>query len=321
MRRTRFIAAPFVTCGRTFLAACAAHAGLLLVLACESVDNEPEPSKAAPKEALFLGLVPEQNIFEQKERYDRLLKATGRKLRWRLGSHIFQSYGDVLDAFRKKRVAGAFLGSYSAVAVQEAAHADLLVTQVGGDGRAFYRGLIIARSDSGITDDVASWRGKCLAMVHPHTSAGYLFPISVLAEAGVEDAAGFLGQMRFLGSHDAVVHAVWDGVADIGALKDTMFEKVIAGRQELKEGITILRTSAEFPDISLVMRSGLPADMLSEVKAAFLSLHESKAGRQALHGAGLTRYIWALPERYGNVRKLMPYHFRGPSLEPLRMPQ
>lgn len=287
---------------------------VIFLLSLETIDSgcgnptESDTDKTLHgKTNIVIGLIPEQNVFEQKKLYGKLFDLVGRISRFNLTAYVLPSYGKVYDVFQQKRIDGAFLGSFSTLAIHRALRGKPLVTQVYSNGASYYRGLIITRRDSGVTENVASWRGRSLAMVHPNTSAGFLFPMKVLHDAKVSDISRFLGGHFFLGSHDAVVFEVWEGRMDIGAVKNTTFQSVISKRPDIENDIKVLRASSSFPNITLVMRADLPQILLSDLTRVFLELHKSRQGRSVLKSVGLSHFIKASLKGYKNVAEMMKY--------------
>jgi len=293
--------------------------GLILLLSIISCHSEDEvitehasfKISEAPdshKKSVVLGIIPEQNIFDQKERYEHLFSVVEKDLDYDLKAHVLSSYGDVFEGFKTRRIHGAFLGSYSTALVMNLLGVKPLVTQVSLSGKSSYKGLLITRKDSGLTADIATWKGKRFAMVHQQTSAGYLFPISILYGEDIRDLEGFFGKYYFLGSHDAVLSEVYKGRADLGALKDTIYELELAKRPEIRDQITVLRISKAFPDISLVMQKDFPWDICLKLINAFLRLDKSEEGRRSLNAAKLKKFIPSTAKLYKNVQQLMQYH-------------
>src|SRR5208283_999223 len=89
--------------------------------------EEVSPKTAAPGPEIVIGLIPEQNIFAQMDRYqllsDYLSARIGRPIRWRVEPH----YGTIIDDFRSSELDGAFLGSFSYVLVHARAGAEVMV--------------------------------------------------------------------------------------------------------------------------------------------------------------------------------------------------
>src|SRR5258708_931375 len=81
------------------------------------------------------------------------------------------------------------------------------------DGASEYCSVLFVRADSDVFT-LSDLRGSTVAWVDLCSAAGYLLPRLHLVAEGLRLESLF-GQERFLGSHDAVVRAVFDGTADV----------------------------------------------------------------------------------------------------------
>lgn len=100
-------------------------------------------------------------------------------------------------------------------------------------GVAHYHGVLFVRSDAPIRSPL-ELRGARAAWVAPTSAAGYIFAQVTLAGHGI-DPDGLYGEERFLGSHGAVVQAVLDGDADVGATF-AVFEDGDASKPMIRAG-------------------------------------------------------------------------------------
>jgi phosphonate transport system substrate-binding protein len=89
-----------------------------------------------------------------------------------------------------------------------------LVTAMRG-GANEYCSVLFVRADSNVFT-LKELRGSTVAWVDPCSAAGYLLPRLHLIAEGLRLEKLFAHE-RFLGSHHAVVRAVFDGSADVGA--------------------------------------------------------------------------------------------------------
>jgi len=68
------------------------------------------PKTVSQGPEIVIGLIPEQNIFAQMDRYEQLSEylsaRIGRPIRWRVVPH----YGTIIDNFRSSEVDGLFWG-------------------------------------------------------------------------------------------------------------------------------------------------------------------------------------------------------------------
>src|SRR5512141_997907 len=83
-----------------------------LLTAC-SQKEPPPPAKKPHVEKLLIGLIPEQNLFRQIERYEPLGEYLSRKTGSKITFKVLPRYGNIIDSFRSSGLDGAFFGSFT----------------------------------------------------------------------------------------------------------------------------------------------------------------------------------------------------------------
>ena len=247
------------------------------------------PQAAVPQK-LLIGLIPEMNVFKQKERFrllgDYLSKKTGMEVKFT----ILSRYGNIIDRFTSEKMDGAFFGSFTGALAIEKLGVVPLARPVNLDGTSSYRGYLFVRRDSKI-HDVAGMRGKRMAYVEKATTAGYLFPLAFLREHGIRDSDHFFSSSYFAGSHDAAIHAVLEGQADIGAAKHSIYDLMKADDARVARDLVIIAESPWVPSNGLCVRKGLDDGTKQKLKNALLGLDKDPEGASVLQQFGALRFI------------------------------
>src|SRR5512141_3183014 len=78
-----------------------------------SPKEPPQPVKKPPVEKLLIGLIPEQNLFRQIERYEPLGEYLSRKTGTKITFKVLPRYGNIIDSFISSGMDGAFFGSFT----------------------------------------------------------------------------------------------------------------------------------------------------------------------------------------------------------------
>ncbi len=246
-------------------------------------------SQAAQRE-LLIGLIPEMNVFKQKERFtllgDYLSKKTGVGVKFT----ILSRYGNIIDRFTAENMDGAFFGSFTGALAIEKLGVIPLARPVNLDNTSSYRGYLFARRDSKIRD-ISGMKGKKMAYVEKATTAGYLFPLAYLKEHGVKDVDHFFSSSYFAGSHDAAIHAVLEGQADVGAAKHSIYDRMKADDARVTRDLVILAESPWVPSNGLCVRKGLDEELKRKLKQALLDLDKDPEGAAVLKQFGALRFI------------------------------
>lgn len=244
----------------------------------------------ASQQMLLIGLIPEMNVFKQKERFrllgDYLSKNTGVKVKFT----ILSRYGNIMDRFTSENMDGVFFGSFTGALAIEKLGVVPLARPVNLDGTASYRGYLFVRKDSKIRD-VRGMKGRKMVFVEKATTAGYLFPLAYLNERGIKDMDHFFGSTYFAGSHDAAIYAVLEGQADIGAAKHSIYDRMKADDSRVARDLVIIAESPWVPSNGLCVRKGLDEGLKRKLRQALLGLDKDPEGAAVLQQFGALRFI------------------------------
>ncbi|GMT46764.1 MAG: phosphonate ABC transporter substrate-binding protein [bacterium] len=253
---------------------------------------------------LLIGLIPEQNIFKQIERYKPLAGYLSEKTGITVRLTILSRYGDIIDRFVQRGLDGAFFGDLTGALAIEKLNIEPVVRPVNLDGSTYSYGYIIVRKDSGIKT-VDDMKGKVLAFVDRATVTGYLFPISYFRSHGVKNLKDFFSEFYFTGSHDSSVYAVLDGRADIGCVKNTIYNNLISRDPTIKNELRIIAKSPLMPESTLCLRKDLPADIKKMIKEVLLTMDRNDEGRRILAKLQARRFIEASVEDFKPVYEML----------------
>lgn len=261
------------------------------------------PLKAICQEArqrLLIGLIPEMNVFKQKDRFKFLGEYLSEKTGMNVEFTILSRYGNIIDRFTTEGMDGAFFGSFTgALAIQKLGVVPL-ARPVNLDNTSTYHGYIFVKKDSGIKT-ARDMKGKRMAFVEKATTAGYIFPLSYLRENGVHDTKNFFKEYFFAGSHDAAIKAVLNGNADIGAAKHSIYDRVLAEEPRSGNELVILAKSPRVPSNGLCVRKGLDESLKQKLKQALLDLDSDPAGERILKKFGALKFVSTTARDYQPV--------------------
>jgi phosphonate transport system substrate-binding protein len=262
----------------------------------------PTPSRAA-QQKLLIGLIPEMNIFKQKQLFKLLGEYLSRKTGIPVEFTILSHYGNIIDRFQAEKMDGAFFGSFTGALAIRKFGVVPLARPVDLDGTSTYKGLIFVRKDSGIRT-AADMKGKKMAFVDKAATAGYVFPLAWLRGNGITSLDGFFSEYYFTGSHDAAVFAVLNRKADIGAAKHSIYDRVRKGEPRVDQELVILAVSPEVPSNGLCVRKDLDEAVKAKLKNALLNLHTDPEGNEVLEKLGARKFIETTVKDYEPVLDL-----------------
>ncbi len=265
---------------------------VLLALGCERTKSpsSKKPEAEAGREKTFLiGLIPEQNIFKQMERYEPLASYLSKKVGMKIRLTVLPRYGNIINNFVSTGLDGAFFGSFTYTLAHKKLGVEVLARPLSLDGTSTYHGLIFVRKDSGIKS-IHQMAGKRFAFVDKATTAGYLLPLAYFQEHG-KDYRTFLKESYFTGTHEDAIFDVLNKKADVGAAKNTVYERVAASNDRIKKELVILERCPDVPENALAVRKDLDTPMKKKLKEALLTMHKDPEGMAILKVFGAQRFI------------------------------
>ena len=259
------------------------------------------PSQAqSSQQRILIGIVPEMNIFKQKQRFKLLGEHLSKKTGVTVEFTILSRYGNIVDRFTTEKLDGAFFGSFTGALAIKKLGVVPLVRPVNLDGTSTYQGYLFVRKDSGIKG-VKEMKNKKMAFVDKATTAGYLFPLAYLKENGVTDTNHFFSETFFTGSHDAAISAVLTRKADVGAAKHSVYDRERKHDPRVDNELNIIAKSSSVPSNGFCVRSDLPAPLTNKLKSVLLGLHNDPDGKVILQQFGALKFIETTTRDYQPV--------------------
>jgi len=262
---------------------------LFFVVGCNNVEKPPSKVEKEGK-PLIIGLLPEQNIFHQLERYDPLAKYISSKLGRKMELKVLPRYGNVINNFVSENMDGAFFGSFTYALAHSKLGLEVIARPENMEGISTYHGMLFARKDSGIRN-IKDMAGKRLAFVDKATTAGYLLPLAYFKKHGIDDYRNYLKETYFAGTHEDVINDVLNKKTDIGAAKNTVFYRLAEKDKRILNDLIIFERSPDVPENGLAMRKDLDVSIRTKIKEILLDMHNDPAGRKVLKDFGALKFI------------------------------
>jgi len=276
---------------------------LAILSGCDNSDSSSSPrseKEAQPEKFLLIGLIPEQNIFKQIERYEPLANYLASKIGINVKLKVLARYGNIVNNFVSLGMDGAFFGSFSYALAQRKLGVEALVRPEDLDGSSTYHGLIFVRKDSGIKS-IKDMKGKRFVFVDKATTAGFLLPLTYFKSHGVKDYKANFKETYFSGTHEDAIHDVLNKKADIGAAKNTVFERLARADHRIRQDLEILEKSPDVPENGLAVRKSLDPSVKKAIQETLLGMHNDPMGKPALKILGARKFIRTTDKDYAPV--------------------
>jgi phosphonate transport system substrate-binding protein len=144
-------------------------------------------------------------------------------------------------------------------------------------------------------------KGKVFVFVDRATTAGYLLPLAFFKRNGIQNYKAHMKETYFSGTHEDAIYDVLNGKADIGAAKNTEFERISMSDRRIENELLILERSPDVPDNGLAVRRDIDESVKERIREVLLDMHNHSAGVETLRDFGARRFIKTTDEDYSGV--------------------
>jgi phosphonate transport system substrate-binding protein len=271
-----------------------------IIMGCSETETETVTKPKSEETPLLIGLIPERNIFKQLDRYEPLADYLSKKIGVKTELKVLTRYGNIIDNFVSAGMDGAFFGSFTYTLAHAKLGVEAITRPKDIHGISTYHGLIFVRKDSGIKS-VKDMLGKNFAFVDRATTAGYLLPLAYFKTHGIKNYGAFFKETYFTGTHEDAIYDVLNKKADIGAAKNTVFNRLAAEDSNIKNELVILERSPDVPENALAVKEGLDESIKNKLKETLLGMHNDPDGRKILRDFGAQKFIETTDDDYINV--------------------
>ncbi|NQU20848.1 MAG: PhnD/SsuA/transferrin family substrate-binding protein [Candidatus Nealsonbacteria bacterium] len=188
-------------------------------------------------------------------------------------------------------------------------------------GKAYtvYAAVIFRKSDSDDMRDLADLKDRTFMAVDEESFGGWQMAWRELKEDGIDPRRDF-GDLRFGGTHDAVVYAVQEGKVDAGTVRaDTLERMAMEGKIRLEDFQVIHEqhsargdlpfpcSTRVYPEWPLAKAEHTPNGLAEKVAVALERMSPDSPAAQAARCAG-----WTIPHSYQSVHDCLKELRIGP---------
>ncbi len=177
------------------------------------------------------------------------------------------------------------------------------IAAVIADGSASAAGYIVVKADSSV-QRLEDLKGRSFGFVDPASTSGYLYPLKLMRDRGI-DPATFFSRTEFLGHHDAALLAVYEGRVDATASYQGALVALWKSQRIDPLSFRIIAKTPRTPRDIYCAREGLPAEVVRQVRALLLGLSVRTAeGRATLHPLDFNGFVPVDERAYDAVREV-----------------
>lgn len=198
--------------------------------------------------------------------FHAITQTTGLQFDLRVG----QSYGAVVEGMSNNLAEIAFLGPVTFLQAKARGGAELLAVAVEGGESVYYAGIFVS-ADSEIRD-IQDLRGKRIAFGDINSTSSFIYPVSMLMEAGINPARD-LETIRMTGNHANSIAALVQGQVDAACLAFDSFERAVRVGTIRAQDVRLLARSHPIPYPPLAVHSDLPESLKERLREAIHNVH------------------------------------------------
>lgn len=268
-----------------------------------SLDKRSELTVRPQQPAITYAYLPQYSHTESFQRHQRLVEylteTTGLSIR-----QVFpDTFAHHISMFAQGKIDISFSNPFVYVHLANRFGAKAMARIVEADGRAEFRGQIIARKDNEAIGSVEDCRGKSWVAVDPSSAGGYLFALGHFVEHGLT-LRDFKEVVFAGGRQENVILGVYAGLHDIGSIREGSL-KVVESKIDIDQ-IKVVANSRWYPGWVYAHSPRLDQETADRIKDALLKLDyaNNSQHRAILDAARFIGFVESDDRDFDPVREL-----------------
>ena len=234
-----------------------------------SLSKRQEITARPQRPAITYAYLPQYSHTESFQRHHRLVEYLTEETGMLFRQVFPESFADHINMFGQGKIDVSFSNPFVYVKLANRFGAKAMARIIEEDGRAEFRGQIIARKDNEAIQTLEDCRGKSWIAVDPTSAGGYLFPLGHFVEHGLH-IRDFKEVVFAGGRQENVILSVYAGLHDLGSIREGSL-KVVEKKIDISQ-IKIVATSRPYPGWVYASSPRLPQETANKIKAALLKL-------------------------------------------------
>ncbi|MBE3595901.1 MAG: phosphate/phosphite/phosphonate ABC transporter substrate-binding protein [Hydrogenibacillus sp.] len=231
-----------------------------------------------PKKEIVVGLIPSQEAQSLQDKAKPLAGMLSKYLGITVKTYVGTDYTATIEAIGAKQVDVGMFGPQSYVLAHDKGYADVLLASIR-NGSKTYRSQIVVANDSPIRS-IKDLKGKKIAFVDPASTSGYVYPVAMLKEAGLDTDKDV--KLIEAGGHDKTILALLRGDVDAAFSFDDARTVVEKSDPDVMKKTRILAKSDPIPNDVMSVRSDLSNYWRAKIKEAFKLVSLTDEGKKEL---------------------------------------
>lgn len=262
------------------------------------------PKAAKSAETKYFSAITLYHPIVMYQKYQPLMDYLTKTTPYKFELKLSQDYQDIISFLMHNEVQVALLGGVTYLEAKKEFDVMPILKPVGENGKPYYRCVIITKATNKGIATLKDLRGKSIAFASKLSTSGNLAPLYHLYyEAGMK-LSDFSRYANFR-YHDSVAREVLRGEFDAGAVIDSVAERF------KNRGLKVIDVSDPIPGLPIVVRADAPAEFVSALKKALLSLKysspESRNTMAKWDEEFRYGFVEAKDSDYDSIRKMIKF--------------
>lgn len=251
----------------------------------------PAPAPAPKVEKLTIGFVPSSDAAGIEDKVKPMSDYLAKELGIPVDTFVGTNFVGVIEAMGSGKVDVGFLNPLAYV-LANADYGVQPILKTSRKGSVQYRAQLTVRAgenipvcdqakDPSCKATFEALKGKKMAFVDPASTSGYLYPASLLKNAGISVEKGaYFSDAIFAGSHDNAVKAVYNKTVDAAWSFEDARDNILKEFTDAKEKLQVVAYTEWIPNDTVSVRKDLPADInkkLADALKKYVATEEGKA--------------------------------------------
>jgi phosphonate transport system substrate-binding protein len=248
-----------------FLSACWEREEMVKV----SLDKREDIAFRQQLPAITYAYLPQYAHTESFQRHHLLVEYLAEQTGLAIRQVFPETFDDHVKMFGQGKISLSFSNPFVYVKLANRFGAKAMARIIEEDGRAEFRGQIIARKDNQRIKSIKDCRGKSWGAVDPSSAGGYLFALGHFIDHGLQltdfKEVAFVG-----GRQENVILGVFAGLYEIGSIREGSLG-VVKDKIDTSQ-IKVIDTSRWYPGWVYAYSPQLPHEVADKIKNAMLRL-------------------------------------------------
>lgn len=221
---------------------------------------------------LVFGITPWFGKAETTQAFTPFVRYLAEQLERPVRLYVAQNYAELGNRLGRGLVHVGYFSPTVYVQTAEKYPSMRYLVTVANERGYYFKGYIIARQDSGIRE-THDLRGRSFAFTDVDSTSGFKMPLLLLREQSIEPSTYFSHHF-FMGSHAAVLRAVYEGRVAGGAIAHHLLEEF-----DGRDALTILAETPPLPEGAIAVYGGISFTLEERLLNVLLQMDASTTNR------------------------------------------